>query len=195
MADYGADQWRWEHGVMKGHEDEATPTIEGVFQVVRAQLISDHGRAALDHIEAVVRARAAVQDSVKDIMAERDALKVKLAQTKEFLTKWRVLAEDSYSYETHQAVLKERDALIEKFDQMQQERDSFGHQNAVLRGERDALKAEKLANFEAWQGEIREVERLRAALESAPPATVLSSPLYSKWYTRSRQALAQLEEK
>jgi hypothetical protein len=25
MADYGADEWRWEHGVLKGHEDEKLP--------------------------------------------------------------------------------------------------------------------------------------------------------------------------
>ncbi len=51
----------------------------------------------------------------------------------------------------------ERDALkydvenmTAKFDQMQQERDSFGHQNATLRGERDAFKAalEELARVE-----------------------------------------------
>ncbi len=193
MADYGADKWRWEHGVMKGHENEATPTIKGCFQVVEGQLISDHGRAALSRIEVERKGLESLVEMAKlrvsQLEAERDALKDKLGWERR-----RVLA-----------LKDERDALKNKIDEqtMYGQDGRYWYARAQERNvevERLAKASVDLAAADGLLGmenaQLREErDALKAALESAPPATVLSSPLYSKWYARIRQALAGLEEK
>ncbi len=102
----------------------------------------------------------------------------------------------------------ERDALLEKFDQMQQERDSFGHQNAVLRGERDALK-ETNARLTGMlptsdYNEVREErDALKAALNQhredsmvmARAATTREGKEAYEWAAAHIELLGELEER